>query len=995
MNSLKSRLQDSFPRLWMPLIVSVCFAAVVFCSLWFFGLWNFMQVDTSTATGMAQRALCSGGVAVLLAVLIFILSREALREPHDKPAERPVWFYPLMSGLLSLGAMCVAYSFIGMWPCGQKTAMMVDMHHQYAPLLSGLRDALLNGELSVYSFEVGMGANYVSLAAYYLASPLNLLLLLFPEYLLAEGILFITLIKNALCGAMFALCVQQVFGKKSLCIPAASLMYSLMMYLLAYSWNIMWLDVLMVLPLVIYGFERLMKTGRYLTYTLSLAYALFANYYIGFMLCIFLVLYYATYCLRKRREGRDLAVSFGRFAAFSALAGAMTAAVLVPVFFALRTTSAAGSDLPDLKNTLDIFQLLGRHLAITSPTIRSGNLPNMYCGVLSAMCVPLFALNKGIPVRRRLAFIMLWLVMAFSFLVNWSDLAWHGLHAPNDLPYRFSFLYSFTLLLMAYQTLLCLKHVERKHVFAVFAGALIYLMLEEHFGAEAYGFETIYVNLILVVAYTVILALIAYRKLRRGLACALLLLAVSIEMTVGAGYALVQMNANEYYTRHEDYVDNDITMVLKAAVGKAQELGDAKYGKGNYRMEFMPRRTCVDTALFHYQGITTFSSSNYYTTTKLLGGLGYAVNGVNSHLYHNFMPFTDSLFGIRYLISDEELSDTQLKKQAIVSRGDITYYVYENTDALSFGYVVDSTAKDYMYTKYDPIASLEDLFGKLNDTYMQLFAYNGFEADENTGAMMGFDSTGFRVQPEDGGSAVFSATIETAGRVYVFADCMAAKAMTVRYNGKSVSASPNEPYLISVGKMQVGDQIHLEVNADQHCSGNFHVVTLNEDAYEAGMAVLAAEQWQATQLSSNHLKGDVDASFDGTFMTSIPYDAGWNVLVDGKKVETYGITDGLLAFDITAGKHTVEMVYYPSGWWVGLAVSAVAWLVLITLLVLSCKKRAKAAKLAVASYGDAQPVQGDFSVLEEPKTEIPPIPETFEELVSDQPENEAETKPEE
>lgn len=974
MKNPASRLTGSFNRLWMPLMVSCGFVVLVFACLWGYGSWDPMQIDISTATGAAHKVLCCGGVSLLLGTLIFILSREALRDERDKPVDRPAWYFPLMSGLLSLAAMCVAYSFIGMWPFGEKTGMAVDMHHQYAPLLSGLRDAILNGDLSLYNFEVGLGANYLSLAAYYLASPFNLLLLLFPENLLAEGILFITILKNALCGAMFALCVQQIFGKKGFLIPTVSVMYSLMVYLLAYSWNVMWLDVVMILPLVVYGFERLMRTGKFLTYVLSLAYALYANYYLAFMLCIFLALYYLTYTVRARRDSQTLALSFVRFSGYSVLAAGLVACLLIPVYFALKLTSAAGSALPEITNTLDIFQLLGRHLAGTTPTIRSGNLPNMYCGVLAAICVPLFALNKGIPLRRRLAFMMLWLVMAFSFLVNWTDLAWHGLHAPNDLPYRFSFLYSFVLLLMAYQALLHLKEIRMQHVFTVFAGLVAYLLVEERFGGDVYGFEIVYINLALIAVYTVILALVTHGTLRRNIAYALLLLVVTAEMTLNAGYAILTVDANEYFTRHEDYVDNDITEALHAAVEKAQEYGDKKYGVGTYRVEFLPRRTCVDTALFHYQGITTFSSSNYYTTTKLMGAWGYAINGVNSHLYHTFMPFTDSLLGIRYLIAKEEYPS--LTKLATVTRGDHTFHIYENPDAMSLGYVVDSSIKDYEYTKYDPITSIEFLYSKLTDTYLPLFYPNSITVDESTGASLGYNSTDFRVNPDGEGAAVINATIDQAGEVFVFVDCMAADNLTVVHGETMKNVTPHEPYLLYMGNMAEGETLTLQIESEQSCSGNFYVVTLNEEAHDAAMDIVGAEQWEITQMSNDHIVGTVDSSLTGTMMTSIPYDAGWTVLVDGKVVETVAIGEGLLAFDVAAGKHTVEMTYYPTGWWIGLGVSGVSILVLAALLIVTAiKKRPKKVRVKAENVrSNSQELTSDAV------TEMPVLPESFEEL---------------
>jgi uncharacterized membrane protein YfhO len=365
-----------------------------------------------------------------------------------------------------------------------------------------------------------------------------------------------------------------------------------------------------------------------------------------------------------------------------------------------------------------------------------------------------------------------------------------------------------------------------------------------------------------------------------------------------------------------------------------------------------------------------------------MGGWGYAINGVNSHLYHSFMPFTDSLLGIRYVVTDKELSDIpQLTKMDTVTHGKYTYHIYENADALNLGYVVDSSIVDYDFTKYDPIGSLEDLFSKLNDTYMALFEKHPISAEYGTGGELGYDMSGFRVQPmEDGTPAQFTATVQKAGQVFVYADCMAAESMSVRYGDTTLNASPHEPYLMNMGMLEEGETITLQVTAKQSCSGNFYVVTLNEDAYAQGMDVLKNEQLQFTSVSNSRILGTVDAGFDGVMMTSIPYDAGWTVRVDGAVVETFGINDGLLAFNVSAGAHTVEFLYYPAGWWVGLGISAVSIVMLAALLIAAKRKRAKVAAKVRVDMAAVLPVQEGFSTDNEPKTEIPVMPDTFEEL---------------
>ena len=109
---------------------------------------------------------------------------------------RKRWFFPVISGLLGMFCMTLAYAYLGVWPLGESSVLTVDMHHQYAPLLAQLRDMIINGGSPFYTFEVGLGASFIPLFGYYLASPFNLLLVLFPKSMLNEGILVITLLKN-------------------------------------------------------------------------------------------------------------------------------------------------------------------------------------------------------------------------------------------------------------------------------------------------------------------------------------------------------------------------------------------------------------------------------------------------------------------------------------------------------------------------------------------------------------------------------------------------------------------------------------------------------------------------------------------------------------------------------------------------------------------------------------------------------------------------------
>ena len=930
-------------------LVKGAFLLILFVALGF--SFRLFFVGKNAASPTLQDVVYPIMMGALLGALATLCAAQLLHSREGFKGDRPVWFFPLLSGLLGLVAMAAAYAHLGMWPVGTKTGMIVDMHHQYAPLLAQLRDRLLQGDSLLYAFEVGLGSSFLPLFGYYLASPFNLLLLLFPESLLTEGILCITLLKNALCAAFFAAMLQTLSGKRDLRVCIVSLMYSLMMYLLAYSWNIMWLDCLMILPLIIVGFERLMRTGRYPLYVLTLFYALYANYYIGFMVCVFLVLYYISWVLRQRRTPGCLGRSAVRFGLGSLLGGGLAMALLLPVYFSLSATSAAGGSLPsEWASNFPALGLFEQLLYGATPTIRSGNLPNVYCGILAVLLLPVYFTLSAIPLRRRLTMGGLLAVVSLSAPLNIPDLIWHGLHAPNDLPYRFSFLISFVLLLIAYETLTYMEKIRPRQLgLSAAAVAILIFVLEKCdavaalTGAEKakeLPFVSVYVSLLLVALYAGVLCLARRPGVFRRLSASLLLLVVTAEMTVGAGRTLDTLNKNEYFTAHENYVDNVDTDAIRLAVSKAKEIAAQDTANGPWRMEFLPRRTCVDTALFDYRGITSFASSNSYETTRLMGSLGYAINGVNSYLYRSFVPASDSLLGIRYVILESRIDNhRQLKlRDSVTARRtdsygeteDKTLYIYENTAALPIAYAVGGDIHGFSYSYYSPFDTQNSLYSALTGNWDDLYTFAELKSEDGEGYTSG--TCGFTV--DGAGTAEFTARAEQSGQYFLFADCRAASSISVRCRDDSWDVSPGEPYIIDAGELSAGAEVTFTVTTDSTASGNLYVARLDTAQFDAAMAKLSANGMTVDTFTDTAVSGTLTATEDGAVMTSLVYDTGWTVTVDGKPVEAFDAGQGLLAFDVSAGTHTVEMTFFPRGLKAGLLISGVSLLLFLALVIL-------------------------------------------------------------
>ncbi|MBQ5840614.1 MAG: YfhO family protein, partial [Clostridia bacterium] len=609
-----------------------------------------------------------------------------------------------------------------------------------------------------------------------------------------------------------------------------------MMYMIAYTWNIMWLDVVVLLPVVVLCMERMLRSGKWLAYTLTLALALFANYYIGFMLCIFLVLYMAVWLFRQPRTGLQMGVACGRFALGSLLGGGLSAALLVPTALALGRTSAAGDGLPAFDSNFPLFDLFGQFFYGVDPTVRSGNLPNLYCGVVAVVILPLYFCQKAIPLRRRLTYGGLLGVLLLSCTITQWDLLWHGLHAPNDLPYRFSFLACFVVLLLTARVLTNLRQVEPKHIFYSMAASAVYLVLWERFGGEDSAPEpmVLYANLLLLALYGGVLLLGAARRLPARMprqAVTWLLLAVVVgEMMLGGTRSITVLHEAEHYTARDSYVDNDETAADAVAIQHAQQLA-LKEGQKFCRVERLPHFSCMDTALHHYKGITTFASSNPFLTAQFMGRLGYAFNGVNSYLYNSFVPAADSLFGIRYVVLRNRItSHAQLELVDGIKVGEEERYIYRNRMALPVAFMAGEEVLNFASISNDPFYNQERLWQALTDEAEDVYT-SLVPSPDTDGATI--NGSGF-YKPDTTGTAKYVATVAQAGQYFAFAECRAADSITVETfkNGElknSWSVTTHEPYVIDMGTLQPDQTVEVTIGADGGVSGNIYLMRLEKD----------------------------------------------------------------------------------------------------------------------------------------------------------------------
>ena len=224
----------------------------------------------------------------------------------------------------------------GIYPFGDQSFMHSDMYHQYVPFLEEFVRKVRDGEPLYYSWRIGMGSNYLSLYGYYSASPFNWLMLLLPEKYLIEFMSYMVVFKIGLCGFTFSWLLTEKFHTNDLSVLFFSTFYAMSGFVAAYNWNVMWMDTLVLAPLIVLGLEKLVFEKKYSLYCITLGLCILSNYYLSIMVCIFLCLYFLV--LVPNLFGSDgwkafrarLLGAIGRFALFSLLAGGLAAVLLIP-----------------------------------------------------------------------------------------------------------------------------------------------------------------------------------------------------------------------------------------------------------------------------------------------------------------------------------------------------------------------------------------------------------------------------------------------------------------------------------------------------------------------------------------------------------------------------------------------------------------------------------------------------------------------------------------
>ena len=858
----------------------------------------------------------------------------------------------------------------GYEPFGNGRSMLYsDMYHQYYPFLVSFRDTLRSGNSLLYSWNIGMGLDYLGLISYYLASPLNLLSVLIPQDWLLEYFSLLVPVKLGLASLFFAYFLKKTFRKDDLSITLFGALYGLCAWALGYQWNVMWLDTFALLPLVVLGTISLLRSKKFFLYTVTLFLSIYSNYYIGLFTCIFVLLLFICYEICRFRGFRRLFLDLSRIAFFSILAIGMTAILELPALAALQTTQSSVNEFPEgfrlniasensWKGLFDAMrQVAGNMGGGLTPSFKEG-LPNLYCGVGTIMLAFLYLTCKQIKIRDKICAVVLLLFFMVSFIVRQLDYIWHGFHFTNMIPYRFSFLFSFVLLYMAYRAYLLRKHFKLWQIIASSALAFgIFWCSDSRTDVVFLVYNLVFLLLYLAIfLYPAVLkyvpkraeqpkrsAFIRERDQRRRIAGIALAATLAVEIIMN----VINFGVTFPYTTVTNYPNGTTDSAAVIAHMEAPEEHTLFY-----RTEVTHSQTLNDSALNGYNGISTFTSSANVKVTEFMKALGYgAKNTYNRYCFEESSPVCNLFLNLKYMIERDGNVEPNAYFDDIYHSGSV--HLLENNAYLPLGFLSNPQLVNMDFEL------VTNVFGFQNEL---LTAASGISEDvwyrlgkeclsvtTQNATLTSTTSTGYSAYKTDSaqGKVIYTFTANRSGLLCIDLNLPKRNSFSVSLNGQFLySESYSLPQMLSVANVGPGDTVEISLNckANERGSITVHAAIMDETVFRRAYEVLAASTLELTTFESTFVEGTIDCDRDGLLYTSIPQNGNWSAQVDGKDVDIVLIGNAMIGIPLTEGHHTVTFTYRNAAFSLGWKISLICAAIFIGVYLVVYKPRRKKGK---------------------------------------------------
>ena len=370
---------------------------------------------------------------------------------------------------------------------------------------------------------------------------------------------------------------------------------------------------------------------------------------------------------------------------------------------------------------------------------------------------------------------------------------------------------------------------------------------------------------------------------------------------------------SEEYYRYCDVYENLIPIdTLNTSDGYGRIITDSGFSS-------------YDGALFGYDGIARFSSSYNYKLSEFFRSLGLA------SIYQNVKdkgvtPPVSGLLGGRYQVTFmRDCSD--LYEPIAEYRG---FNLYENTNALPLAFEADKQGDETEAFVENPFENtnrvFRDLFEKQIDISDVFVPVDYSETDAPYIKTIDFNS-------------------DATGHYYIFVeyriddDTSVPALRDVYLDGNHLGdyGTVQFSHCVDLGVLEEGEHHNIIFNSSGSEVGTVWLYYYDESAYEK--IASSVNGFKLNRINSGGIELEGSTLNDSNILVTIPYESGYKVVVDGKRVSYSSYRETLLDIPVSAGEHTIRITYYPPGLKIGIVMSIVSLMVFGLFVIKPSKNR--------------------------------------------------------
>lgn len=826
-------------------------------------------------------------------------------------------------------------------PFGKVSILVADMQYQFVDYIGYLKTVYFGNNDLLYSFSKTFGGDMSGFASYYLNNPFFFILLFFPNDILPVGIIIMMILICGTTGLFFHLMLRGIWGNRFSSI-IFSTAYAMMGFMMAYINCIHYFFSVMLLPLVILGLFKMVRTRKIsLLYIISAALAIISCYYIGYMILIFTAAFF-LYILFSGvvpfENIKDKIKTCWLVLYTTLLAVGLSAFSLFAVVLSLRGQKSSGLQL-SLSRNFNILEFFSGLYSCSFHGNISDGLPLIYSSVVGTVFLILFFLNNKVSIKEKIVSAILFAFIIAGFWVDALNVAWHGFAHPIGFPYRNSFIFSFLVLFFGYKGFVLVRDGFKKiHASIVVVILGLYSLYMYMIGSN-YANKVSIIVTIFMTAITLI-CIIAITEKNRYVVPALagLLFIQSYDL-----YYNGLMSVDAYY---EDKNDESVSLEeYTRYVDETQSLID--YIQTNdtdfYRVDKLYRRTHNDPMMFGYNGLSHFSSCETDQVKQFMGHLGFRNNKNWAYYGPGSTSFADCFMGLRYMLSQYDETCKPYE-----------YYYYENEKlvyrnpyALPLGFAMKNKIKNIQMDNEDLFKLQNEIAESFTGTKYEI--YRPVKVKEVNLVNVTQEDTIYRRNSSEEAYIEYVLSINSDDFIYMFFDAPEVQraALTINDMEKEQYFTTYDWCIRECGYFKPGEEARVKFTLEDDTLeiDDCWFYYENQDILKEWYKDASRTTCNITKETSSHLYASVNmAKGEDLLVFTIPYEKDWTIYVDNEKVEPIKVMDALMAIELPEGEHSIEMKYFPIGLRIGIPVSILSLITIFCAIFLQKKKKAQAKK---------------------------------------------------